>query len=252
MDEIRRGEKDMVYRGSDFYDNPDQFERYMERRKAEENANDTLEKPVFQELLGNVKGLRILDIGCGDATLGRECLENGCATYTGLEGSINMVHAARKMLEGGDGQVVHAQMEEWDYPQAEYDLVLSRLVIHYVQDLNSLLQHIYQTLKPKGRLLFSIEHPVITSTLQPSGTRTHWVVDNYFTEGYREQQWMGGTVYKYHRTVETYFLALQQAGFVVEQLRESKPVRDHFRTDETYERRLRIPLFLFLSARKIG
>ncbi|CAM3280734.1 class I SAM-dependent methyltransferase [Brevibacillus invocatus] len=240
----------MEYRGSDFYDNPDHFERYMERRKAEENANDTLEKPVFQELLGCVKGLRILDIGCGDANFGRECLANGCAAYVGLEGSINMVHAGRKTLEGWDGQIVHARMEDWDYPQAEYDLVLSRLAIHYVQDLNSLLQNIYQTLKPNGRLLFSIEHPVITSTLQPSGTRTHWVVDNYFTEGYREQQWMGGIVYKYHRSIETYFIALQKAGFVVEQLRESKPVRAHFLTDETYERRLRIPLFLFYSAKK--
>ncbi|MDH4616514.1 class I SAM-dependent methyltransferase [Brevibacillus sp. AY1] len=163
----------MEYRGSDFYDNPDHFERYMERRKAEENANDTLEKPVFQELLGCVKGLRILDIGCGDANFGRECLANGCAAYVGLEGSINMVHAARKTLEGWDGQIVHARMEDWDYPQAEYDLVLSRLAIHYVQDLNSLLQNIYQT-----------------------------------------------------------------------------PVRAHFLTDETYERRLRIPLFLFYSAKK--
>jgi len=240
----------MSYRGSDFYDRDENFARYMERRQAEENANDTLEKPVFCELLGNVAGQRILDVGCGDARYGRELLELGCSAYLGLEGSGNMVSAAQKSLEGVNGEVVRAWMEDWKYPHEAFDRVISRLALHYVEDLDRLLQNLYQTLKPDGRLIFSVEHPVITSTLQPSGIRTSWVVDHYFTEGYREQQWMGGTVYKYHRSIETYFLALQKAGFVVEQLRESKPVRTHFRQEETYERRLRIPLFLFLSARK--
>jgi hypothetical protein len=61
---------------------------------------------------------------------------------------------------------------------------------------------------------------------------------------------MGGRVEKYHRTVEDYFHALQHAGFVVEQLRESSPQRQHFRDEQTYLRRRRIPLFLFLAGRK--
>ena len=55
---------------------------------------------------------------------------------------------------------------------------------------------------------------------------------------------------KYHRTVEEYFLGLQTAGFVVECLRESRPERQWFVHEETYQRRTRIPLFLFLAARK--
>lgn len=59
-----------------------------------------------------------------------------------------------------------------------------------------------------------------------------------------------GSVKKMHRSVESYYTALQQAGFRVEQLRESAPQRAHFTDEETYERRKRIPLFLFLAARK--
>ena len=55
---------------------------------------------------------------------------------------------------------------------------------------------------------------------------------------------------KYHRAVEDYFAALQRAGFVVEQLREARPRREHFQDTETYERRKRIPLFLILAALK--
>jgi hypothetical protein len=58
-------------------------------------------------------------------------------------------------------------------------------------------------------------------------------------------------VSKYHRTVEDYFRALQAAGFVVEQLRESRPQRERFADAQVYERRLRIPLFLFLAGRKM-
>ena len=55
---------------------------------------------------------------------------------------------------------------------------------------------------------------------------------------------------KYHRTVEAYVLGLQTAGFVVERLRESRPERQWFAHEETSHRRTRIPLFLFLAARK--
>ena len=62
---------------------------------------------------------------------------------------------------------------------------------------------------------------------------------------------MGGRVVKYHRTVEDYFGALQQAGFAVEQLREARPSPEQFADPATYERRQRIPLFLILAGRKL-
>jgi hypothetical protein len=61
---------------------------------------------------------------------------------------------------------------------------------------------------------------------------------------------MGGTVRKYHRTLEDYFQSAQRAGFIVEHLREGHPQRENFLTDETYQRRKRIPLFLIMSLRK--
>jgi SAM-dependent methyltransferase len=240
----------MSYKGSDFYDNDDNLEKYIERRQWEENANDTLEKPVICELIGDVAGFSVLDLGCGDAKFSKDLFDLGCAEYTGIEGSDNMVKLAIETLAGGRGRVIQTSMEEWDYPEDRFDLVISRLAVHYIEDIGSLLRQIYRTLKPGGKLVFSIEHPVITSTLQTSGTRTSWTVDNYFIEGYREQLWLGGTVYKYHRTIENYYRALQQAGFTIEHLRESDPQREYFVNEETYERRRRIPLFLFLAANK--
>ncbi len=103
-------------------------------------------------------------------------------------------------------------------------------------------------------MIFSVEHPVITSCSQarPDGTgkRAGWLVDDYFVSGPRVVKWMNGEVVKMHRTVEEYFLLLQQAGFVVEALRESCPQREYFADEAEYQRRQRIPLLLFLSGRK--
>jgi len=76
-------------------------------------------------------------------------------------------------------------------------------------------------------------------------------VDNYFNTGQRVTRWMGELVVKYHRTVEDYFVSLQNAGFVIEHLREGKPDRHAFSANESFERRTRIPLFLIFGTRKL-
>jgi len=244
----------MVYEGSAFYDDDDVFKTYTARRHRENNPNDTLEKPVILKLTGELANQRILDLGCGDATFGREALTRDCQSYLGIEGSSKMVNAAQQVLDGTAGNVVHATVENWDYPAQAFELVISRLVLHYIKDVDFVFRQVYQTLTNKGRFVFSIEHPVITSCdrgWQADGPRQDWLVDNYFDIGERITSWMGGQVIKYHRTVENYFVGLQHAGFVVESLCEAEPQRERFKEDdETYERRKRIPLFLIMAAQK--
>ncbi len=242
----------MSSEGPNFYDEDAVFATYMARRHGPDSPNDTLEKPVLLELVGPLAGQRILDLGCGDAAFGREALAQGCQTYVGVEGSRKMVAAARETLAGTSGEAVHANIATWDYPRGAFSLVVSRLAIHYLEDLPATVANVWETLTPGGRFVFSVEHPVITSCARgwQSGPRQDWLVDNYFETGLRETSWMGGNVIKYHRTVEDYFMALQQAGFVVDSLRESHPRRESFASEETYERRKRIPLFLFLAGSK--
>ncbi len=238
--------------GASFYDDNDVFNTYMQRRQHAESPNDTIEKPIVMELIGAVRDKRILDLGCGDAAFGREALTNGCASYLGIEGSKNMVDVANKTLSGTKGEVVQSTLEAWDYPSGAFDLVVSRLVLHYIDNLDALFANIHSALVDKGQFMFSAEHPLITSTDKgwQGGPRQDWVVDNYFDTGERITNWMGGNVRKYHRTVEDYFVSAQQAGFTIEHLREGHPQREYFVTDETFQRRKRIPLFLMMSLRK--
>jgi SAM-dependent methyltransferase len=238
--------------GPDFYDDEVVFATYMSGRETRvDSPNETLEKPIFDELVGELANLRILDLGCGNAALGLEALQRGCHSYFGIDGSHKMIEAATEKLTGTLGKVLQASIEAWDYPSHQFDLVISRLALHYVQEIEPVFAKVYQALIEGGRFIFSIEHPVITScdrAWQTGGPRQDWIVDNYFETGPRLTNWMGGQVIKYHRTIEDYFAALRATGFVVDTLRESRPQRTRFRDKATYRRRKRIPLMLFFSA----
>ena len=247
----------MAYTGPAFYDDEAIFEEYHARRKQGTNANRLLEEPVILEMIGAVEGLRVADLGCGDGVLGVQLLAAGAARYEGVDGSERMVARAQELLAGSSGTAAHVMLEEWEAAAESLELVVSRLVLHYLaeDDLLALLRRVHAGLTPGGRLVVSVEHPVLTScnaSLEQSGRRGSWIVDDYFATGARKVHWMGGTVTKHHRTVADYFRLLQEAGFAVEMLRESRPERERFETEEEYQRRMRIPLFLFLAGRKIG
>jgi SAM-dependent methyltransferase len=238
-------------RGPEFYDNPSVFEFYNAKRSDPANANETLEKPVLDDLIGDMQGLRILDLGCGDARIGLEALQQGSSMYVGIEGSQNMARLARETLAGTKGIVHQSRIEDWSFPEKQFDLVLSRMVLHYLEDVGNIFQKVYRSLVCGGRFIFSIEHPVITSSdraWRDGGPRQAWIVDNYFETGMRQTTWMGAEVSKYHRTIEDYFMGLREAGFWIDAVRESRPHTGMFSDPATYQRRKRIPLMLFFSA----
>lgn len=250
-----KGTASMEQTGPNFYDDEAVFATYMRHRQRIDTPNDTLEKPMMMDLIRPITGKHILDLGCGDAAIGRELLDHGAASYTGIEGSHKMAAVATKTLADTNGQIIEQTIENWIYPQAAFDLVIARLSLHYVADLAPICTQIFHTLTPGGLFVFSVEHPVITSSDAgwTSGTlRQDWIIDNYFTTGLRVTDWLGGTVQKYHRTVEDYFHLLNAAGFIIEDLREACPQREHFQDVQIYERRKRIPLFLIFAARKPG
>lgn len=238
--------------GPAFYDDERVFATYWESRERPDNPNDSLEQPLMRELAGDLRDLRILDLGCGAATFGIHALGQGATRYLGLDASERMVAAARANLVDTIGQVETAAIETWPYPEARFDVVVSSLALHYVADLSVVLAGAWRALVPGGRLIVSVEHPVITSCARgwQGGSRVDWIVDDYFVSGPRVTEWLGGRVVRQHRTVEDYVVAMQDAGFILDQLRESRPERERFTDEAEYERRRRIPLFLFLAGHR--
>lgn len=247
------GRNKMGFKGPNAYDQKDFLEAYLSRRNRKESPNNAIEKPILLELLGDCTGMRILDLGCGDGAFGKQLLESGAESYTGIEGSLQMAALAEEKLASAGGKVIRSNIEGFRYPTETYDVVISRFVIHYIANIEPLFKAMYQTLRPGGRFILTVQHPLTTSAFNSKGgsdRRADWRVDQYFNEGERLEPWINKTVVKHHRTTESYFTALAAAGFSVKALREGMPVRGNFRNDEEFRRRQRIPLMLIFAALK--
>lgn len=243
----------MEFRGSRAYDQEDFFSTFMKRRSRPDSPNNAIERPIIYELIGDFQNKTVLDLGCGDASFGNELLNQGAGFYTGVEGSEQMIAVAKLNLDGKNGSIHHATMEAYRYPPNTYDIVTSRFALHYVSDLDSLFQHIHNSLKDNGKFVFSVQHPLTTSSFvskQKGDRRSNWVVDDYFLEGERKEPWMEQVVIKHHRTIEHYFRALTKVGFSVVDLREGTPKEEHFSSAEEFTRRQRIPVVLAFSCVK--
>jgi SAM-dependent methyltransferase len=241
--------------GPEFYDVETVFEHYSNHRDRADNPNETIEQPILWEMIGDPSGFFVLDLGCGDARIAEAFKTAGAARYVGIEGSVRMVKRSHERIDPSFAEVRHLNLENFQPSPAEFDLIVSSLAFHYVEDIRSLFVKLHQALKPDGKLVFSVEHPVITScnsSLDTSPIRGAWTVDGYFERGPRQVRWMGDVVTKYHRTLQDFFELLGQTGFQLEKFRESDPAPERFRDVDLWRRRRRIPLFLLMSATKHG
>lgn len=100
--------------------------------------------------------------------------------------SRKMIEEARKRNSGDTIVYRVCGIDEYEYPQEEWDCIVSNLVLHYIEDLEPIFQKVFRTLKPGGIFLFNIEHPVFTSGIgqdwlySAEGKIQCWPVDNYF------------------------------------------------------------------------
>lgn len=123
-----------------FYDGGGVAQRYSEHRHGGSSSpNHVMEEPAFLEVVGDVADLNILDLGCGDAGFGRIASAIGCRSYLGVDSSSAMASQARRALAGRGGQVRQEAIEELELPQGSVDLIVSRLAMHYVEDLHTVL-----------------------------------------------------------------------------------------------------------------
>jgi SAM-dependent methyltransferase len=239
--------------GGSFYDAVDVHQRYTAHRDGEQylSPNHVMEEPAVLSEVGDPAGLRILDLGCGDGTFGRRLVMAGASSYCGVDSSHRMIAMATENLAGTAGNVRLADIEDVEPESGSFDLITARLSLHYVADIDGVVKAAGQGLAANGRFIFTVVHPVITSfDNRPAGPRTTWTVDDYFKTGPRPREWLGSTVTWHHRTIEDYVSAVARAGLTVTALRECQPDPTRFdgHTDEL-ERRLRVPLFLLVSAR---
>jgi SAM-dependent methyltransferase len=120
--------------------------------------NACYERPAMLALAGDVAGRRILDAGCGAGPLFAALRDRG-AIVTGIDKSAGMLELARRRL-GDDADLQVAELgSPLPFPDDTFDDVTASLVLHYLEDWGPALAELGRVLKPRGRLIVSVNHP---------------------------------------------------------------------------------------------
>jgi len=237
------------------YDDPQFFEGYSRLGRSVEGLAGAAEWPALLAMLPPMRDLKVVDLGCGFGWFCRWAREQGAASVLGLDLSENMLARARAMTADAAIAYARADLERLDLPEGAFDLAYSSLAFHYVEDLAELLRRVHRALRPGGRLVFSIEHPIYMAPAAPSWAvdgegRKTWPVDGYSREGPRVTDWLAKGVVKHHRTIGTTLNLLIRAGFTLAHIEEFSPTEAQIAAKPELAEERERPMFLMVAARR--
>jgi SAM-dependent methyltransferase len=224
------------------YDDPALAASYA-RVTAVNAANAAYERPAVRALLGEVRGRDVLDAGCAAGEHAAWLVEHG-ARLVALDASEAMVRLARQRL-GDRARVLQADLAQpLPFASASFDVVLSSLTLHYLEDWSAPLREIARVLRPRGRLVFSTHHPF----MMPDTVRDYHAVQ-LVEEGWRAFADEPVPVRFYHRPLQRIVGDVLAAGFVVRAVVEPQPTLEADARDPRLAQRFRTePGFLIVAA----
>lgn len=239
------------------YDNATFFEGFKKIRENALNANNLFEIPALFSMMPDLKGKRVLDLGCG---FGEHCklfVDYGAEKVIGIDISSRMLEVARQ--ENCDPKIVYINMPMENIAQINesFDVVVSSLALQYVEDFVGVVKNIYTLLDTDGIFIFSQEHPLVTChsggsrwTRDENGEKKHVNLANYGVEGEREVKWFVNNVKVYHRTFSKIVNTLLEAGFSIENMIEPLPTLEMLERYPDYKDLLHKPDFLLMKVKK--
>ncbi len=238
------------------YDESVFFEKYSSMDRSKKGLEGAGEWHELEKLLPDFRDKRVLDLGCGFGWHCRYAVEKGASSVFGIDISQKMLNEAIKKTSSSKVKYSCRSIEDIDFEENSFDVVISSLAFHYVESFEHIVDRVSRCLTRNGILVFSVEHPVFTAQgpqdwyCDKSGSRLHWPVDSYFSEGGREAVFLGEKVVKYHKTLTTYISSLINSGFEITGCVEPRPAKSLQEAQPEMSDELRRPMMLLVSARK--
>jgi len=226
----------------------------------------TLIDPTFLRVVGDVRGLRVLDLGCGNGYLSRR-FSRGGATVVAIDASAPIVERARARESqeplGIEYRVADAARLEF-LRDASVDLVACNMALMDMEDAGAAIGEVGRVLRRGGRFVASLSHPCFDQG--PSST---WLIERLFRstkvwrkiEKYREPfadevPWQIApsqivTTTGYHRPLSWYARALRDASLLIQSLEEPSPSQAFVEGSSEGTYIAQIPVHIVIEALKV-
>lgn len=209
-------------------------------------------------LLGDIRGKRVLDIGCGSGHSLEYMAGRGAEELWGVDLSSSQIAAAEDYLnsKGLPFKLFCAPMEkDSELPKEYFDIVYSIYAIGWTTDLRQTVERIYSYLKQDGVFIFSWDHPMYQCIGASAGYIT--IEKSYLKEGFEHMEKCGEPMYVNRLRISTYINELASAGFKLERLIEGDISEEYLQEGVnpsgsyyTLDKASRVPSSFVIKARK--
>lgn len=239
-------------------------------RKGWDAYREHFNNPFFLKFIGNVKGKKILDAGCGEGHNTRTLARKGAKVF-GIDISKKMINAAcreEQMRPLGTEYRVASFSRLSFVPDNSLDAVVSFMAMMDGPNYPRAMREFYRILKRKGNLYYSITHPCFLTKgmgwiTDDRGRNIAYKVSRYFddepivdhwkfTQGPAPDSVDPFAVPSYYRTLTTYINVLIDNGFTLRRIMEPRPTEEMCRKHKWLKRwRKHAALFFYVHAAKL-
>ena len=187
------------------------------------------------QMLGDVVGRDVLEIGSGAGQCARSLSVRGARTSVGLDLSMRQLQHSHRIDDaiGVRVPVVCGTATDLPFADGSFDIAFSAFgALQFVEQLGRTIDEVARVLRPGGRFAFSITHP-IRWTMPDDPTREGLVVTSSYwdrTPYVEEEETTGEARYvEHHRTLGDWVGLLAGAGFTITRLEEPQWPEGHDR-----------------------
>jgi len=238
-------------------------------RTGKDYHRDELNNPAMFEILGNISGKKILDLGCGEGYNARIMAKKGAKVW-GVDFSKKMIDFAIQKEKKDKLGIVYHPADAYNlkmFKNNTIDIVVCFMALQDIRDYQKAIKEAYRVLLKSGRFLFSIPHPCFETTEKQNYKRKlkdklkeemiHFKVKDYFNAHSYTVPWKMKRLTQhfettsFHRTLTHYVDALRDAKFLISRVKEPKPSKKGIRKHPIMKLHLIIPQSVVVEAVKL-
>ena len=190
------------------------------------------------KLIGNVKGKRVLELGCGGAQAGIAFAKKG-AKVTGVDISEKQIKFAKHLAQKNNTNIDFYQGDISELKMiksSSQDIVFSAWAFEYIGDLRKCFKEANRVLKKQGIFIFSLDHP-FWGVINKDNLK---VKRSYFDSGEYKEPYRKGIFFAYHHTMSEIINPLIESGFILEKMIEpdsrKKNIGDYWLSNQSKKR----------------
>jgi ubiquinone/menaquinone biosynthesis C-methylase UbiE len=216
-----------------------------------------LTDPALLDLIGDCRGLEILDAGCGEGYFTRELHRRGAGHVHGVDTCEEFIDAARTHpgYRPDAMSFHHADVAALPLADNSIDLVVANRLPNGIAEPGLRFHEFARVLRDSGRLVLLGMHPCFYAARaeRTAADDHHMTVAEYFGVRTVEQQFEvadrvspAASVQQFY-SLEAYMGMITAAGFAVTGLREPHPSDEQCRQAPWWAENFVRPLFLLLE-----